>query len=167
MDEAPKQTPGLVKPLAAAKPSGSPVKSVILPAIIILAIILSGAVTGYLLANRGSLGSSGSAGPAAVGGEKAVSGSDELGLKDEKSFPDKAQGKIEANKSETVTEGSHQLMRPGGSSQTAYLTSSVVDLSRFEGDCVEIWGETFAAQSAGWFLDVGYVKKLDKCPEGL
>lgn len=155
----------ILRPLEAASGSGSGVKSVLLPALIILAIILFGSFTGYFLANRGPAGSSG--GTKVVGGEKAVSSSDEMGLKDEKAFPDKAQGKLEVNESETVAEGSHRLIRPGGPSQAAYLTSSAVDLNQFLGKCVEVWGETFAAQKAGWLLDVGFVKRLDKCPEGL
>jgi len=58
-------------------------------------------------------------------------------------------------------EGTHKLLREGGESQTAYLTSSVLDLDLFVGHKVEIWGETFAAQKAGWLLDVGAVKVLD------
>jgi len=55
-------------------------------------------------------------------------------------------------------EGSHHLIRPGGDSQTVYMTSSVLDLDMFAGYEVEVWGETFAAQKAGWLMDVGRVK---------
>jgi len=148
-------------------PSGSKggLKEILLPAVIILVIILAGAGTGYLLANRG-IGSL--AGEKMIkSGEKTVSGPDEMGVKDEKSFPDKAQGRIEINDSKEILEGSHKLIRPGGESQTAYLTSTVVDLNQFTGKCVEIWGETFAAQKAAWLMDVGFVRRLDKCPEDL
>lgn len=137
-------------------------KEILLPAGIILLIILAGAGTGYLLANRGGGGLK-----MIAGGEKAVSGPTEMGLKDEEAFPDKAQGKLEANDSEEILEGSHRLLRSGGESQTAYLTSSVVDLNQYLGKCVEVWGQTFAAQKAAWLMDIGYVKKLDKCPEGI
>jgi hypothetical protein len=144
--------------------SKSNVLGILMPVVVILLIIISGAATGYFLAT-GSIG--GSSAKMIAGGEKAVSGPDEMGLKDEEQFPDKAQGKIEVKKSDEVAEGSHLLIRPGGEDQTAYLTSSVVDLDQFKGKCVEVWGETFSAQAAGWFMDVGYVKKLSSCPEGL
>lgn len=51
-------------------------------------------------------------------------------------------------------EGSHHILRPGGESQTVYLTSSVVDLDQLIGHEVTVWGDTFAAQSAGWLMDV-------------
>jgi len=74
-------------------------------------------------------------------------------------FKDHAVGVIEKNGFDG--EGTHKLLREGGESQTAYLTSSVLDLDLFVGHKVEIWGETFAAQKAGWLLDVGAVKVLD------
>lgn len=58
-------------------------------------------------------------------------------------------------------EGTHHLVRPGGASQTVYLTSSTVDLDLFVGDKVELRGETFSAQKAAWFMDVGSVKVLE------
>lgn len=161
----PAESTGILKPLVPAG-SASGTKAVLLPALVILAIILFGSATGYFLAHRGFTGLS-SNGEKVVSGEKAVSGPNEVGLKDEESFPDKAQGRLEENQSEEITEGSHQLIRPGGVSQTAYLTSSAVDLNQFLGKCVEVWGETFAAQQAGWLLDVGFVRKLDTCPAGL
>lgn len=141
-------------------------KEILLPAGMILAIILAGAGTGYLLARRG--GSQGSLLQVTklTGGAEVVSGQKEVGIKDTSVFKDSAQGKIEANGTDDH-EGSHKLIRPGGVSQTAFLTSSVVDLNQFLGKCVEIWGETFAAQKAGWLMDVGRVKILDQCPEGL
>lgn len=152
--------PKLVKKLDLGSPGGG-FKEIFLPALIILLIILAGAGTGYLLAGKGS------GRIKLASGEKTVSGKDEMGLKDEEAFPDKARGRIEVNEGEKVVEGSHKLLRPGGESQTAYLTSSVVDLDLFLGKCVEVWGETFSAQQAGWLMDIGYVKKLKDCPEGL
>lgn len=134
-------------------------REIMLPAGIVLVIILFGTVTGYLLANRG--GGVGRGVSIIRGGPK------ETGIKDAELFPDKAEGRIEINDSEVVTEGSHKLIRPGGESQTAYLTSSAVNLNQFLGKCVQVWGETFAGQQAGWFMDIGWVKSLDKCPEGV
>ena len=135
------------------------------PALVIIVIILAGVASGYFLANRGVTTSEKVT--ELLGGAQMVQGPKEVGIKDEELFPDSAQGRIEINDSETVTEGSHKLIRPGGESQTAYLTSSVLDLNQFRGKCVQIWGETFAGQQAGWLMDVGRVKILDSCPEGV
>lgn len=84
---------------------------------------------------------------------------DIIGSADEKTFRDNATGVIEAGGIDG--EGSHKLLREGGPSQTAYLTSSVVDLDEFVDHKVEVWGETFAAQQAGWLMDIGRVKVLE------
>jgi hypothetical protein len=55
-------------------------------------------------------------------------------------------------------EGQYHLVRPGGDSQNVYLTSSSVDLSQFIGRKIKVWGETQAAQHAGWLMDVGRVQ---------
>ena len=140
-------------------------KKTAVPALVVIAIILAGAVSGYFLANRGAtlLGEE----EAVITGANIVQGPKEVGIKDETVFRDTTQGRIEINDSEEITEGSHRLIRPGGESQTAYLTSSVLNLNQFRGKCVQIWGETFAGQKAGWFMDVGRVKVLDSCPEGV
>lgn len=160
-NQAPK---GILRQINPASSKGG-FKEVVLPVIVILVIILAGTATGYFLANKGT-GLSG-LGSKVGSGVKLGGGPKEAGMKDESLFPDKAEGKIKINDNEDVTEGSHQLLRPGGVSQTAYLTSSTLDLSEFIDQCVEVWGETFSAQKAGWFMDVGYVRKLDSCPEGL
>lgn len=74
-------------------------------------------------------------------------------------FTDEATGVIEENIDQG--EGTHKLIREGGESQTAYLTSSLVDLDLFIGRKVKVWGETFAAQQVGWLMDVGAVKVLE------
>ncbi len=140
-------------------------KGTAVPAFVIIAIILAGVVSGYFLANRGIT-------PVKekmtelTGGVTVVQGPKEVGIKDEEVFRDTAQGRIKVNDSDII-EGSHILIRPGGESQTAYLTSSVLDLNQFLGKCVQVWGETFAGQQAGWLMDVGRVKVLDSCPEGV
>lgn len=143
-------------------------KEILLPVGIILAIVIAGGVTGYFLANRGQ-GSMmvATQSKQLIGGVETVQTSTEVGIKDEKAFKDTSQGKIVVNDNKDITEGSHKLLRPGGPSQTAYLTSSVLDLNQFLGKCVQIWGETFAGQKAGWLMDVGRIKILDSCPEGI
>ena len=81
---------------------------------------------------------------------------DSFGVDDTDLFPDTVSGYIE--KGGINGEGTHSLLRPGGISQTVYLTSSIVDLDEFVGHQVTIWGETFTGQKAGWLLDVGRVQ---------
>ncbi|MCX6726030.1 MAG: hypothetical protein NT052_01800 [Candidatus Shapirobacteria bacterium] len=146
----------------------SGLKGILIPALIILAIILAGGTTGYLIVKKSSRATNAiTETKQLIGGAEQVSSAKEIGIKDEKAFKDTSQGRIEVNDDKNITEGSYKLIRPGGASQTAYLTSSVVDLSQFKGKCVQIWGETFSGQKAGWLMDVGRVKILDSCPEGL
>lgn len=83
---------------------------------------------------------------------------DVFGSTDE-SFKDSAEGYLEEGGLDG--EGSHKLLRPGGISQTVYLTSSVTDLNELVGTQVKIWGETFKGQKAGWLMDVGRVEVLE------
>ncbi len=57
-------------------------------------------------------------------------------------------------------EGAFHLERTGGKSQTAYLTSTTVDLEPYIGKKVRVLGKTFAGKKAGWLMDVGYVEVL-------
>lgn len=140
-------------------------KKNLIPAAAIVVIILAGIGSGYVLANRRSTGPTTET--ELTGGAKAIQGPDEVGIKDEEVFRDTAQGRIKVNDNEKVLEGSHILIRPGGESQTANLTSSVLDLNQFVDKCVQVWGETFASQEAGWLMDVGRVKVLNSCPDGV
>lgn len=162
----PEENQDLVKKFSGLK-SQSSLKEIFLPAGIILLIIFAGGITGWFLANRGGLPVGPIQTKKLTGGAELVQGPKEVGIKDIKTFRDTAEGKIEINDNGDIPEGSHKLLRPGGPSQTAYLTSSVVDLGQFLGKCVQVWGETFAAQKVGWLMDVGRVKVLDKCPEGI
>jgi len=124
-------------------------------------VVFLGALSGFGL----SLLTAGKSGTAeeevsteSIGGRKVKAG--EVYGSESDLFKDEATGVIEANGIEGG-EGTHKLVREGGESQTAYLTSSVVDLDLFVGYKVEVWGETFAAQKAGWFLDVGRIKVLE------
>lgn len=112
-------------------------------------IILSGVLTGYLLARKGS------SQPVSVGEQKGK----EVGSTDTQTFKDTAIGVLEAGG--INGEGTHKLIREGGPSQTAYLTSSVVDLDQFIGKKVQVWGETFKGQKAGWLMDVGRIKIIE------
>lgn len=81
------------------------------------------------------------------------------GSDDTDTFSDQARGHLK--KGGINGEGSHRLLRPGGPMQTVYLTSSVLDMDRFIGHEVEIWGETFAAQKAAWLMDVGRIEVIE------
>lgn len=76
-----------------------------------------------------------------------------FGSDDEKLFSNNTQGVLKAGG--INGEGTHYLQRPGGESQNVYLTSSVIDLSELEGRTIKVWGKTYEAQTAGWFMDVG------------
>lgn len=130
----------------------SKLKFIIFP----LAIIL-GIGTGYLLNSYFSAKSSITA-VTNIDSSKIKVG-DVVGADNDKAFPDNAEGVLE--KGGLDGEGSHKLLRSGGASQTAYLTSSIVDLDAFVGHRVRVWGETFAAQKAGWLMDVGRVEVLE------
>ena len=80
------------------------------------------------------------------------------GLPAEKVLRDSAEGTLESGGIDG--EGTHKLIRPGGVSQTVYLTSSLLDLEQYVGKKVKVWGETFAAKKAGWLMDVGKVEVL-------
>lgn len=102
---------------------------------------------------------------AKVGGQQggvvvsSVKVGDIVGSDDERAFKDSAEGVIE--KGGLEGEGSHKLLRPGGPSQTVYLTSSIIDLDEFVGHKIKVWGETFAAQKAGWLMDVGRIQVVE------
>lgn len=123
-------------------------KHVVTVAFIILFIL--GVGTGYVLAQKNLTGSTTEKSSEIIQTEKTV------GSTDSKTFKDSAEGKIE--KGGIDGEGTHKLIRTGGPSQTVYLTSSVVDLDQFVGKNVKVWGETFAADKAGWLMDVGKVE---------
>jgi len=76
-------------------------------------------------------------------------------------FKDQAEGVIEKNdKLEKYSQGTHRLVRPGGEAQTAYLTSTVLDLDGYVGKKVKVFGETFGSSQVGWLMDVGKVEEI-------
>ena len=89
-----------------------------------------------------------------------VNNGDVFGVKDDQTFKDSAEGYLEQGGLDG--EGSHQLLREGGPSQTVYLTSSITDLDKLVGMQVKVWGETFKGQKVGWLMDVGRVQVIEK-----
>lgn len=136
-----------VHPLEVA-PDGVRMKSAI---IIFLITAGAGILTGFLIFFAGGmLKTSSSISSAKV--------KETVGIKDKKTFKDSAEGILAEGGIEG--EGQFHLQRPGGAAQNVYLTSTTVDLSEFIGKKIRVWGETFAAEKAGWLMDVGLVEVL-------
>lgn len=125
--------------------------------IIIGALILSlilGALTGYILATKS---------PSSKGSLLTVNGTPPKNpQQDTKTFRDFAEGVIKPKPSPSdpteYTEGTHLLVRDKATSVA--LTSSVVDLSKYEGKKVKVYGETQKAFQEGWLMDVGRVEEI-------
>lgn len=81
-----------------------------------------------------------------------------VGIVDKKTFKDQAEGTLKEGGIDG--EGNFHLVRPGGESQNVYLTSTTVDLTPYIGKKIRVWGATFAAEKAGWLMDVGLVEIL-------
>lgn len=126
-------------------------RKIVLPVIV---IIVAGTLTGYTLSVK--LNEKNIRG---VTGKNTVSTGQTVGVKDQKAYKDSAEGELQEGG--ISGEGTHKLVRPGGPSQTVYLTSSNLDLNQFTGKKVRVWGETFSAQQAGWLMDIGKVETLD------
>jgi hypothetical protein len=125
--------------------------------VVLLVIVLAGIGSGFILSK--TLGN-----PASKSSGTGTSQTSNSGEPNPQSattnqvFSDSAEGDLQENTSKM--EGSFQLVRPGGVSQTVYLTSSVLDLSKYVGKKVKVWGQTYAAKSAGWLMDVGKIETL-------
>lgn len=117
------------------------------------AAILLGTVTGYILSSKG-----GGTNISPLGANKAPAAPQQ----DTKTFRDFAEGTIQARpqpKNPTeYTEGTHLLVREGA--VPVALTSSVVDLSKYEGKKVKVYGETQKAIKEGWLMDVGKIEEI-------
>lgn len=121
----------------------------------LLVPVLLGFFTGYVLYVKNTAGRVRLAGR----NVEVVKTPTEEGVKDASTFKDTATGTLQENDGKITTEGTHILTR-GDASQNVYLTSSVIDLSKYVGKKVQIWGETFQGQKAGWLMDVGRIKVL-------
>lgn len=135
----------------------SPTKTIF----ITIAIVLAGMVTGYGIskAYKPSKASKTTSTQQTTQVQDSVQVGDTYGSQDKETFRDPAEGVLV--KGGIDGEGSHHLLREGGPSRNVYLTSSVVDLDKLENHRIKVWGETFAAQKAGWLMDVGVVEVLE------
>lgn len=123
---------------------------------IVVAAVIFGLGTGYTLAGKSSPNGKVTSPLAAVTQPKTAD-------QDNRTFRDFAEGTVEAlpkpkNASDYV-EGTYLLKRVGTTPVT--LTSSVVDLSKYQGKKVKVYGETQKAIKAGWLMDVGRVDEIE------
>jgi hypothetical protein len=128
----------------------------------VVVAIVAGVGTGYVLSTKMTLNAmkspTGSSAQQSAGSGSAaatVQVGKIYGSTDASTFKDSAEGVLVAGG--INGEGSEHIVREGGASQNVYLTSSVLDLSQFEGDKVTVKGQTYQAQKAGWLMDVGQV----------
>ncbi len=122
---------------------------------VLVAAGVLGLATGYTLALKPGSGS-------AKIVSSVVNQQPKTAQQDDRTFRDFAEGTIQPqpkskNPNEYV-EGTHLLKRDGATPVT--LTSSVVDLSQYEGKKVKVFGETQKAVKAGWLMDVGKVEEI-------
>lgn len=119
-------------------------------------VVLAGIGAGYLLSGVGGNKSTSSLNS----GNSIVTNKNEAGIADESKFSTTTDGVLEEGG--IGGEGTYHLVRGSGPSQYAYLTSSIVDLSVFQGKKVQIWGETISGKKAGWLIDVGKIKVIEE-----
>lgn len=121
-----------------------------------LLVVTAGTATGYLLAG------STEAQPGEATKSSNVSSTPitrPKSAEEDIAFKDCTEGKLEPNKEDAVkVDGTHRLTTDDPQ-KPAYLTSSVVDLSFYEGKTVTVWGESHASKKVGWLMDVGRIKK--------
>lgn len=125
-----------------------------LPAILIVVIVTAGIFSGLIFSSR----------------KKNVTQQTKAAINEQnltpvqkqsftQTFRDSAEGTVQKNdQMDKYAQGPYKLIRPGGDSQTAYLTSSVLDLGQYVGKKVKVFGETFGSSQVGWLMDVGKVE---------
>lgn len=133
-----------------------PILSIENPRRLLLGVVISalvlGTLTGYILSTRGG---SSQVSPLLTGPAKNPQ-------QDTRTFRDFAEGVIKLKPQPSdpsqYVEGTHTLERQGA--VPVALTSSVVDLSKYEGKKVKVFGETQKALKEGWLMDVGKVEEI-------
>ena len=124
----------------------------LLVTVLVISVVL-GTVTGYVLTTKS---------PSKLKGNTQNNDQPpKSASQDNKTFKDFAEGTIKAKPApknpSQYTEGTHYLERQG--QVPVALTSSVVDLSLYEGKKVKVFGETQKALKEGWLMDVGKVEE--------
>lgn len=125
-----------------------------LPVLFVILFVFAGVLTGLVLASR----SKSKASTVSLPQEE-----ENLNQTQKESLQivtrDQAEGVIEKNdKFEDTAQGQWKLIRSGGESQTAYLTSSYLDLDEYVGKKVKVFGETLGTDKVGWLMDVAKVE---------
>lgn len=134
-----------------------PIPRKVVPIAIIVVVVLAGVFTGVVLSSRQKSAQISSSKASIT--EESLSGEQKQSFN--QTFRDSAEGVIEKNDQlDKYAQGTHKLIRPGGESQTAYLTSSVLDLDEYVGKKVKVSGETHGSSQVGWLMDVGKVEAL-------
>lgn len=120
--------------------------------VLVLSVVL-GVGSGYILASNKKTTTTNGSSPTTAGATSAQ--------QDNRTFRDFAEGtiqkKAEPKDPSAYSEGTHMLVRDGA--MPVALTSSVVDLSLYEGKKVKVLGETQKAIKEGWLMDVGKVEE--------
>ena len=149
---------GLVRDMS--ETNNKQAKSVAINILVSVVVVILGVFSGWGLSEvLGNPGEVQTAEEQAVVNEDEVAVGSIYGNKDKDAYADSAEGVL--LKGGIDGEGSHRLLRPGGKTQTVYLTSSVIDLDPLVDHKVTVWGDTFAAQKANWLMDVGRVEVLE------
>lgn len=129
--------------------------NLILGGILIFALV-AGIGTGYVLANTSAKNN-----PTVSSLTPQIKPNN--AQQDNRTFRDFAEGKIavkpQPKDPSEYTEGTHILIRENA--VPVALTSSVVDLSLYEGKNVKVFGETQKAVKEGWLMDVGKVEEIN------
>jgi|SRR5579872_5093661 len=148
-------TSPITKPLRTA-PSKFNIKKII-PFLLILVIVGAGIGSGLVLSSRNKSKQVAAANSLTTQNGQQVTPQVQQSFN--QTFSDQAEGVIEKNDQlDKYAQGTHKLIRAGGDSQTAYLTSSVLDLDQYVGKKVKVYGETFGSSQVGWLMDVGKVE---------
>lgn len=146
--------------------SGAAIPIVISVAILVATLVVGGG-TGWVIAFSTSPATSTTEEQEVKSGEELAEGEvpKSAGLKDTETFRDKAEGTLYiggfVDEESGFREGTHRLERPGGESQTVYLTSTTVDLGMYDGKEVSVLGKTNRPQRVGWLMDVGYIELIE------
>lgn len=154
--DTPNPQPHTVKPMTMETPKTSSNTS----SIVIVAVVaaLLGIGTGYFVFAQNLFGTTAKVTTSTTKGSAVTKGTI-VGSNDATTFKDQAEGTLQ--KGGIDGEGSHKLIRPGGDSQTVYLSSATIDLDQYIGKKVRVWGQTNSAQKAGWLMDVGRLEVLE------
>lgn len=144
----------VTQPLSSKTSSGKLAK--LLPFLLVIIVVALGIGTGLVLASANRAKST----------EVKTITEEELPAEIKENFAqtfsDEAEGTVEKNDDlDKYAQGTHKLIRPGGETQTAYLTSTTLDLDEYVGKKVKVYGETFGSSQVGWLMDVGKIEEVN------